>query len=254
MNSSTVSAFERWFPGATALPTHPALLCLAGAGGGPNEFRGWPDALSGQAHVVPIALPGRERRVREPSYTAIPDLVNQLTTQAAPLLSRPFALFGYSLGALVMYELARSLPRRYQHNMLHLFVGGQAAPSWPQTDNARSHHSDDELIAYLRELGGTPEEILRSRTFMRPYLSCLRADLRLAESYLYTGPACLRSPLTLFTGLRDPVTDPRALPAWAQETKGSFRHVQLPGDHFSLREDRDLLITEIVRDLRGPGR
>lgn len=250
MDGSNVSAFERWFPGAAAQTNLPALLCLAGAGGFPNEFRSWSDALSGQAHVVSIALPGRERRIRETPYTALPDLIRELTAQAAPFLVRPFALFGYSLGALIMYEMARSLSPHHQSNLLHLFVGGQAAPSWPQTDCARSCASDEELIAYLRDLGGTPDEILDSRAFMRPYLSCLRADLALAEGYLYAGPARLRCPLTLFVGLEDPATDPTSLPAWAQETDGAYRVVQVHGEHFSLRSDRDLFIAEVARGLQ----
>jgi medium-chain acyl-[acyl-carrier-protein] hydrolase len=247
---SNVSAFERWCPGASAQTSLPALLCLAGAGGCPSEFRSWSEAMSGQTQVIPIALPGRERRIRETPYEVLPDLITELTAEAAPALARPFALFGYSLGALVMYELARMLPPDHQRNLLHLFVGGQAAPSWRQTDRARSCHSDDELIAYLRALGGTPDEILNSRTFMRPYLACLRADLALADGYLYAGPARLSCPLTVFAGRRDPATDPTSLPAWAQETHGAFRFVQLPGGHFSLRTDRDLVIAEIARSLQ----
>ncbi|MET8797150.1 alpha/beta fold hydrolase [Nocardia sp. NPDC004568] len=249
----TNSRFEFWFPGASLDRRGRPLLCLAGAGGGTGEFRLWHAALADSANVVPVLLPGRERRIRETTYTSVPALADDLVEAAGPILTRPFSLFGYSLGALIMYEFARRVPVRLQANLTQLFVGGQPAPSRPQTDSARSHHTDDQLVEYLDRLGGTPTELLRNRSFMRPYLSCLRADLKLAETYRYVGPAKLSCPLTAFAGSQDEYTDRRTLPAWKSETTGEFRIVELPGGHFTLRSDRNLLLTEIDNTLRRSG-
>ncbi|HEX4813843.1 MAG TPA: alpha/beta fold hydrolase [Nonomuraea sp.] len=249
MPTPASSSFERWFPGVPSHGTTPALLCLSGAGGGPGEFRAWTPALAGRVRVAAVALPGRERRVGEDPRLPLPELVAQLSDAATPLLAQPFALLGYSLGAMIMYEVARALPQHHRANLVHLFVGAQAAPSRPQTDCARSTDSDDTLIDYLRGLGGTPEEILRSRPFMRPYLACLRADLEIAERYRYTGPAGLECPLTLFSGRRDHTTTAADLSPWEQETRATFRHVELPGGHFSIRTDQEAILQEITEAL-----
>ncbi|UNO43376.1 thioesterase domain-containing protein [Streptomyces sp. MST-110588] len=249
MNPPTAAAFPLWFPGVPPDAKPPALLCLAGSGAGPGEFRAWKDALADRAQVAAVALPGREYRAREPCIEHLPELVTQLADAARPLLAAPFALFGYSTGALVMYELARSLPREHRGNLLHLFVGGQPAPRWPQTDSGHSDQSDEQLIGYLRRMGGTPEDVLNSPPFMRLFLRCLRADLHFAEQYDYPGPADLPCPLTVFAARHDAVVPPGTLAAWQQETRRTCRRVPLPGAHFALRTDRDLIIKEIAHDL-----
>ncbi|MFD7663839.1 thioesterase II family protein [Streptomyces sp. NPDC059788] len=249
MTPRTSRAFELWFPGVSPDAEPPALLCLAGSGAGPGEFRPWKDAMAGRARVAAVALPGREFRARESCITALPELVTQLAAAARPLLAAPFALFGYSTGALVMYELARSLAPELRGNLLHLFVGGQPAPRWPQTDSGHSGQTDDQLIAYLRRMGGTPEDVLNSPPFMRLFLRCLRADLHFAEQYDYPGPACLPCPLTVFAARHDAVVPPGTLPAWQRETRGFFRHVPLPGTHFALRTERDRILKEIAHGL-----
>ena len=54
------------------------------------------------------SLPGRERRIAEPPFTALEPLVASAVDAIAPLAGRPFALFGHSMGALVAFETART--------------------------------------------------------------------------------------------------------------------------------------------------
>lgn len=247
--------FRVWFPAMAPRRQDgtPAVLCLAGAGGGPSEFHDWQSLLGEDVEVAAVALPGRERRITEPPGLPLNTLVAQVIDAAGPLLERPFALYGHSLGALLMYEVARALPDPSKGNLRHLFAGGQAAPSRPQFDALRSERSDDELVDYLRQLGGTPEEILGSPAFMRPYLRCLRADLAIGERYAYPGPAALDCPVTLFQGAQDTGVPAEWSAAWARETTGAFRVVTLAGGHFSLRSDRQVIVEEIARGLRRSG-
>ncbi len=87
------------------------LICLPYAGGGASVFaalrRHAPDWLD----VLPVQLPGRENRIGEPAIAAMPDLVTALTGALAPVLDRPYALLGYSVGARIAFCLTRALAR-----------------------------------------------------------------------------------------------------------------------------------------------
>ncbi len=57
-------------------------------------------------------------------------LVATLSRELLPLLDRPFAFYGHSMGALIAFALARQL-RRQNLLPVHLFVGGYFAPHAP---------------------------------------------------------------------------------------------------------------------------
>ena len=109
------------------------LLCLPYGGGGASIFRDWPQRLPDFVEVCAIQLPGRENRLREPSFTDVPGVVQALTQVLPPFLNIPFAFFGHSLGALIVFELARQLRRENGNEPIHLFISGQCAPQIPDT-------------------------------------------------------------------------------------------------------------------------
>jgi surfactin synthase thioesterase subunit len=71
---------------------------LPPAGSGASLFRGWDKQLPGWIHALGVALPGHEYRNNEPLPRSLADVVTDLETALMPLLDRPFALFGHSLG------------------------------------------------------------------------------------------------------------------------------------------------------------
>ena len=50
----------------------------------------------------------------EPLFSQLPPLVEDLREALQPLLDKPFALFGHSLGSLVSFELARQLRTNFR--------------------------------------------------------------------------------------------------------------------------------------------
>lgn len=59
--------------------------------------------------VMPVELPGHNSRGKEPPITSMKALVEAMATALAPLMSEmPFALFGHSMGAWVVYALAQA--------------------------------------------------------------------------------------------------------------------------------------------------
>ena len=226
------------------------LFCFPYAGAGAQAFRPWIDALD-HVEVCPIQLPGRETRFYEALLTDPDALVATLTGVLYPYyLERPFAFFGHSLGAILAFELARSLIENYSFAPFHLFVSGRVAPQDKDPRPLIHTLPDREFVAMLRSLNGTPDEILNDPG-MRPLLAMLRADLALNERYVYVHKDPLAVPITAFGGSIDPKVTEQELARWRLQTTGRFRQVTFRGDHFFINTERPQLLREIAFDIRS---
>ena len=241
---------SRWFtqprPNAGAALR---LFAFPYAGGGPQAFRTWPQHLPDSVELYCAQLPGRGSRVSEIPFDRVPLLVHALDTEIRPLLDRPFAFYGHSMGGLVAFELARALRRQGSALPSHLFVSACFAPQNP--DPFPMHHlPDQEFLAALHELNGIPGEVLDLPELVQLLLPTLRADCALTETYRYTSEPPLACPVLAFGGTDDPLLTQSDLAAWNVHTSKGFSLRMLPGDHFFLRSSESLLLAAISRALQ----
>jgi surfactin synthase thioesterase subunit len=247
-DSSHVSA---WAKGIDAAP--PARLRLFGlpyAGGGSSMFHGWAAGLPLDVQFCPIQLPGREERLTEPPFVRLEPLIQTLADILAPHLGRRFAFFGYSMGALVSFELARELRRRGSPGPLCLYVAAHRAPQLPSADPPIHQLSDPDFLSELKRLNGTPEAVLQHPELRALLLPCLRADFALCETYVHTWERPLECTIIAFGGLLDRRASREELEGWRSQTVGSFSLRMLPGDHFFVRGARAPLLQILSEHLR----
>jgi medium-chain acyl-[acyl-carrier-protein] hydrolase len=214
---------------------HPRLrlFCLPFAGGGASSYRTWADELPSHIEVMPVQFPGREERFREEPLQRMEDLVESLVEGLLPFISNlPFAFFGHSLGAIVALEVTRSLSTRHAPMPCHLFVSARPAPHMPLRRVPVLDHSREEIVQWLRQVGGTPELVLENRELMDLMLPVLRADLQIDDTYRSTADPVLTCPLTVLGGHHDEQAIPHELNAWAPYTSNSFALHILQGNHF----------------------
>jgi medium-chain acyl-[acyl-carrier-protein] hydrolase len=225
------------------------LFCRPYAGGASGIFRDWEAKLPDAIDVRAIELPGRGARFAEPPILELADLVSGLKDGLAGWLDRPFALFGHSLGALVGYELARTFQGEEANRFVHLFVSGHRAPHLPDPHPALHQLADPELIEELRQLNGTPEELLDNPDWARLFLPIIRADLTAGETYRYVAADPLQVPISAFGGIHDPEVAPEEVNEWVIHTSAECQIRHYDGDHFFLNPFRDELLAAIVGDL-----
>lgn len=225
------------------------LLCFPYAGGGALAYRHWAASMPETIEVLPVQLPGRERRLREPPYTRLDPLVEAATAGLLPYLDRPFAIFGHSMGALIGLEIARKLRREHQLEPVHLLVSARRAPQLPPDHTGDYKLPHDELIERLREMNGTPAEVLEHPELMELMLPLLRADFELNETYEPTEHPPLECPVTAFGGLEDTEVPKETLEAWSDVSAGPFKLRMFPGDHFYLNQHQKVLIQAITEEL-----
>ena len=226
------------------------LFCFPYAGGGAMTYRDWPAAMPEEIEVLPIQLPGRERRLRESSFVRMEPLVTALTRALEPYLDLPFAIFGHSMGGVIGYELAQRLRRERGRSPVHLLVSAHHAPHRPAEDKADYKLPDTELIERLREMNGTPPEVLEHPELMDLMLPLIRADFELNDTYVTADQPPLDCAVTAFGGLEDEEVSRQDLEAWSEISDGPFKLRMFPGDHFYLHDNRNQLIDWVVEDLQ----
>jgi medium-chain acyl-[acyl-carrier-protein] hydrolase len=175
-------------------------------------------------------------------------LVGPLLDGLAGYLTRPFALFGHSMGAFIAFELVRRIRLR-SLQPVHLFVAGCRAPHLPSRSPDWHTLPDRELIAEVDKLGGIPPELLAEPQFLDAMLPMLRGDCTLCETYVFRAQAPLSCPVSAFGGLQDQEVPPEDVRAWSQHTTGPFRVHLLPGDHFFVNSARPDLLRLVVSEL-----
>jgi medium-chain acyl-[acyl-carrier-protein] hydrolase len=200
--------------------------------------------------VCPVQLPGRESRLREAPFETPEPLVKALADMLQPYFKDlPFVFFGHSMGAMLSFELARELRRRGQKLPLHLFVSGRRAPQIPDLEEPIHALPEPEFIVKLRELNGTPEEVLQHAELMKLLIPVLRSDFAVNETYHYTEEEPLDIGISCFGGLGDKEVTRDDCAVWKEQTRGRFRLRMLPGDHFFIHGAKDMVLESVARDL-----
>jgi surfactin synthase thioesterase subunit len=194
-------------------------------------------------------LPGRDSRLREAPFTRLQPLAEALCENLLLYFDKPFAFFGHSMGALIAFELARLLQRRYNCEPVHLFVSGRRAPPIPDTESPRYELSEPEFIAELRRLNGTPASVLDHPELMELLLPVIRADFAICQTYVYSSGPLLGCPISAFGGLEDRDVTREHLEAWRDQTSSSFVLRMLPGDHFFINAAQPVLLKLLSREL-----
>jgi surfactin synthase thioesterase subunit len=161
-------------------------------------------------------------------------LAREIAVEIVSSVREPFALFGHSTGALCAFETARELRRINGPSPLHLFVSGRCAPQIPIERHDLSMIDVTELAVVLRELGGTPEEVLSDPDLLGFLQPLLAADFSVNEDYEYVPEKPLDLPVTAFAGVDDPGADVAGMAPWEAQSARKFRLHALAGGHFAV--------------------
>jgi medium-chain acyl-[acyl-carrier-protein] hydrolase len=234
LTTASTGAAQRWVRLWSPRPqARLRLLCFHPAGAGTAFFRDWATLLPDDVEVLAVQLPGRESRFTEPPLTSHQEAVTALHAALRPYLTRPYALFGHSMGALLAYGVAVAAMRHGDRPPVRLFLSGSQGPGGEPRKPGRPAWTDAELVADLREMGGTPEEVLSNSDLLALVLPTLRADYALCDSFRAPAGALLDCPVSVFGGDRDAYTA-ADLARWGATTRGGWTQRMFDGGHFFL--------------------
>lgn len=225
---------DRWVLRLRGARTSPGvrLICIPYAGGSPEAFRAWSADLAPHVELLAVQLPGRGPRLREPLYEDWKPLLDDTFAALAPYLDEPHAFYGHSFGGRLAYELTHLAEARFPGRTRRLFVAGCRSPDVPQRTPLLHTRSDGDFRAALREMGGSPDEVLSSDLLMAMLLPTIRSEIRLAEMWQDWHPGGVSAPITAVYGRDDPIDSHPEMRHWPRYSRDRGDVAELAGGHF----------------------
>lgn len=220
------------------------LICLPHAGGSSLIYNNWKRKINSNIEIYSPELPGRGFRYKEEHPENLIAVVNDIYKEIIDdLTNSTYALFGHSMGALIIYELYKKIKSNNMPLPKALFISGMYSPT--TNIKERIHlYSDKKLVKKIKELEGTPKTILKSKSFIDTYIPIIRADYKMIETYKYKK-TCLNitEPTFIFLGKKDSI--PKSLiKSWEEQTQFQPKYYEFNGGHFFINENsEDVLYT-----------
>ncbi|MEE3956206.1 thioesterase II family protein [Peribacillus frigoritolerans] len=220
------------------------LFCFPYAGGSSSFYRPWASYCNEDIEVIGIQLPGRDKRIYETPIDNLENLISNLTMEIKEFLDKPFVFFGHSMGSILSYEICKALLLSENHIPKHLFLSSCRAPHLSLREEMIHTLSDSLFIEKLKELNGTPDEILNRKEFSELFLPMLRSDFKIAETYQRSIDTQLPLPITCIIGDNDTVSVSDSM-EWQKHTSDIFSHSIYSGDHFYLKSHSNDIMDSI---------
>ncbi|MGE5398807.1 MAG: thioesterase II family protein [Ignavibacteriales bacterium] len=226
------------------------LFYIPFSGGNAYSYSGFKKYLPGNIEFCSLELPGRGKRITEPLLYSIETMTEDLFMQLESSIDGCYAIFGHSLGALLGLHLCRHISNKGKNLPLILFLSGHTAPSLLKQDN-KHNLPDDKFINMLREMDGTPEELLTDKGFLKFFLPVIRADFQSISDYCYTPRnSPMDVPITVMLGSEENVSDEEAA-AWQLETDNEISIHRFSGGHFFIFNNVDEICNLISGKIEG---
>lgn len=219
------------------------------SGSGVASFASWKRGFSDQTGLFAAKLPGREDRLEETPRTELLPLASDFAhaIHASAFVNQPLVLAGFSLGALLAFEVARQL-RELDVRVSLLFAGAARAPhgKWSRGRLHKLKKDDDFIKGLNQQYSAIPQAVIDDPEARSLLLPIIRADITLFETYKYTASEPLDCEIVTLSGTEDPVVRAKHIAPWKQLGK-SYRHRSFAGGHYFARTQRDAVVDTICR-------
>jgi len=247
-------SFEKWFVNPKPRPNAQLrIICFPYAGGNAATYNQWPEHLYDNVEVIGVQAPGRSSRLFEPAIDTMEAMIASLMPLLPDLLDKPYILFGHSLGSRIAFETLVACDKANLPLPVHFIASGGRGPHLADNEDPTIGLSDSAFVAKLRELEGTPEEVLNNSELMELLLPLIRAEFALSERYQYQGNAQFDVPLSIFGGVEDDGVSKERLLSWQQHFSNEGKLHMFPGGHFFVESEQRLVTEKINQIVRGLG-
>ena len=208
------------------------LFCLPYTGGNAASFDTLKPYLSNDTELISIEYAGHGIRLSEPFYSSFDEMVKDSADRINMMItSDEIALFGYSMGSIVAYEILKN--NYLDVKPAKLFLASHEAPGEIWRSRAYPSLSDNELFDVLTSFGGLKEQdrsMLDSKYFRMMLFDIIRADYSLMSGYRYNEAEKPDTPALLMFSDNDL---PRSEAyKWSNYLSGDIEYFEIGENHF----------------------
>ncbi|WPS88766.1 alpha/beta fold hydrolase [Brevibacillus halotolerans] len=232
------------------MSTKMKLFCIPYAGGSASVYTSWKKAFLPNIELIPIELAGKGSRFNQPLYENIEQAVSDiLSFLQSKLDSSPYALFGHSMGALLVFEVLHALKEQNAPMPITTFFSGKNPPHIAPTTN-RHKLEGKAFWEEVRSMGGTPAELMTSTELMDIFTPILKRDFKLVETYAPNlNRELITTPVTVLYGTKDDTVSVDKMTEWSRHTSEAISFATFDGGHFFIQEHEQAVINLVNQTL-----
>ncbi len=226
------------------------VFCIPFAGGGASKYSPWKRIVPEGVEIVPIQLPGREKRVREKLEYDLIAMAEKIASAIAEISSDgiPFIIFGHSMGGILAFETTKILEK----NGILPRKCVISATDLEGISNLRSVRdmTDEELLDAVSVYGAAQdlEAMKKFKFFFGMFMRVIRADFIMLEDYAMDTSSKITVPITALYSDCDKLARRKTMEFWKNMTDAKFAIREFKGNHFYLFENESAVIDAIIND------
>ena len=224
------------------------LFLIPYAGGTGEVFDDFIRYLDKSISTVKIEYSGHGSRRKEAYYDTFQEMTEDVAGQINAQLEKDadIAIFGYSMGSIVAYELVAQGLLNVKPSCVLLASHEAPDVEW----ESKSYYRMDDMIFFqkIQDMGGfercTPE-MLRNRFFKKLHFEPVREDYRLLGNYKMSKESVIDVPAILFYSKED--IPKKHIRKWEPFLGEKSKVIEYGGGHFFIREYAEKMAEELIK-------
>lgn len=217
------------------------IFCLPYAGGSRLCFKGM-QKRNKSMKFIPIEYISYDDRVGDNNS----DIIMQCCDTIIKYRAKEYYILGYSMGAIIGYEIIKELEKREYFAPLGLIIISCNSPDvgMPKFFKSNNSVSSSQIIS----LGGIPEKLRENTELLNLFVELIKYDLKLMEELLKKGDLrAINTDLMFFQGVYDNVIESRTCLNWGEFTNTYYYFKKLNDGHFINEHSEKVIINKILR-------
>lgn len=224
------------------------IFCLPFAGGAASKYSLWKKYMPNDIEIVPIQIPGRESRIKEPLEKDLVCLGDKIAEVIRDFESdgKPFAIFGHSMGGILGFEVTKKLEEQECFPQI-CFISSIDCISLKNTPSIDAL-DDQQMLAFISQYGAAEDltELQKYPKFFQIFMRIIRGDFIMLQNYTINKKIKISTPIYAFYSDEDTVVNKKSMTEWKKMTKNSFGCRCFSGNHFYLFDKSKIVIDEII--------
>lgn len=224
------------------------LFCIPYAGGTAELFSELGGLFDENIEVIRLEYAGHGSRKKEDYYNDFQEMTDDLAEHINQLINPDagLALFGYSMGSMVAYEL-------FAQNKLikkpdYMFFASHEAPDVEWESKSYCKFDDEKFFEMIQKMGGferCTSDMLGNRFFRKLHFEPVRADYELLGNYKMSKKVLIDVPAILFYSSKDIAEE--SIKSWESFLieHGIIR--EMGDDHFFIKSHASVMAKDMMR-------